>query len=165
MYLRKPILVLLLTVAFSCGRGVINTGPATVPFREYRGIEVERHIYDKFSAQMIEQWKVEVQRRFSSAYLVFCHGEDKDGVWYMFPQEKGAIPIPVEKYAKYLRHRMPDRIIVFVCCNPHHHGLGIPGVYHARDSVWYFTDKHSDNRERSDEDPGCVGNIFEFDDA
>lgn len=163
MYLRKPIILLLLLTTFLSGRGVNNSFvPGRVQTANTSGIEVEQHIFGKMAEASLVRWKIEVARRFPNAYVVDSHGGDDFGhPWCLYFQD-GNLVVNAHDYALKVKRQHPDRPIVFLGCNKNNHPLGVPGVYHARDEVWFNPDKTSDNRERSDKEPGIVGNIFEF---
>jgi hypothetical protein len=120
-----------------------------------------------------ELWKTEVARRFPNAHVIICHGnDDQDGVWCLYPKGTESLNdvhrVPVAKLAQKLRDAEPGRPIVFLTCNPWHHVINIPGVYHARSNVWFITDKQMPKFIPQllavTLDQEAVGNIFEFTD-
>lgn len=159
----------LILIGFMLGR-VNNTTPCFAG--QHNHITIERHIFGDAEDQSINFWRREVIRRFPDAYVVDCHGNDFHGVWCLYFEDAKMI-VPAHDYAVYLRAKMPNRVIVFLACNPCGHDLGVPGVYHAMDSVWFVPDKdipHVDTDQMIeqlhyvDSEPGVVGNVFEFTD-
>jgi hypothetical protein len=157
------IVVALLLTGFILRPVVINTPVQTVTksvaVHHWHGVDVETHVtMNPFYLSSINQWKIEVARRFPNAMILFCHGNTYDGQWCCFPEE-GPV-VPVRAMVQHLLAQNPDRVIVCIVCNPDGLKLGIPGVYHAKESVWIIPDKNFKGRtERSSAD---VGNIFEF---
>lgn len=160
--MRKLLLVLLVSLplafptGFDSARYAISSRVYT-----YHGIDVECHVFSPRveSASLVAHWKVEVARRFPGARLFVCHGLTLDGQWFIFPQD--GRPMLASKAAQRLRSKEPGRVIVFIVCNPDGVPLGMPGVYHAKQSVWFEPDKNYVGDERDHE---TCGNIFEFTD-
>lgn len=159
---KLSVLAVLITLAFGTG---LASGPRHV-LHVYHGVQIESPLPGENVAQSMDYWRVEIARRFPDAYAVAVHGGDIAGQWLVQDPDDISKLIPVATLAHRLQVRFPGRVIVLLSCNPGHYKLGIPGVYHAVDSVWFVPDKDADNTdperqaERSD-----VGNIYEFTDA
>lgn len=107
------------------------------------------------------QWRLEVQRRFPRAVVVIVHGGDYvRGEWTVKSSYNHAEHADV--VARRFKELYPDRVVVFVSCNPGHYHLGVPGVYYALDSVWVHPDRNEGPHAAEVNDPEVIGNIFEF---
>lgn len=156
----------LILIGFLLG-SVHNTTPKYAS--QYARVTVSMHVApDAAVAASASFWRTEVSRRFPNAVVIICHGGDINGVWYMFPAD---LPFPVRAadYMASVRKAVPiERPIVMVTCNPGGHCLGIPGVFHAMDNVWFVPDKsipeEPDQIEAVKAEPTWVGNIYEFTD-
>jgi hypothetical protein len=135
----------------------------------FDGVKIERQVegpqYDKF----VDAWRVEVARRFPSALVLICHGSTGSDIvtgqsgWYLFPEANGRVPVRVDEMVRKMRAANPKRVIVLLSCNPGHFKLTrLPGVFYALDSIWLWPDKAGENGESMKQEPGVVGNIFEF---
>lgn len=125
----------------------------------YPGVMVIDMVAD--NAVPAEWWKTETARRFPNAIMVFCHGGELMGQWAMKPENGQPVEF-VADLARKLHEEFPTRPIVLICCNPGHHTLNIPHVYHALDDVWMRPDK--DGNPFITMFPHAVGNIWEFTD-
>jgi len=144
-------------------------GTYPAPVYVYDGVKVQRQVegqqYDKF----VEAWQVEVARRFPDALVFICHGSVGYDIvtgqpgWYLFPEASTRVPVRVDLMARKIRDANPGRVIVILSCNPGHFKLtGLPGVYYALDSIWLWPDKNGENSESMKQEPGVVGNVYEF---
>lgn len=130
----------------------------------YHGVEALSPLAgsSEFVDESIALWKIEVARRFPDAVIVVLHGQSLLGEWVCqnprYPDDFFKA-VKVRDLVAEVRAEYPDRIIVLICCNPGHHVLNIPGVYHAIDSVWFTPDEY--NTENRGDIP-VVGNIYEF---
>jgi hypothetical protein len=160
--LRKlVVLAVLITASFSTG---LATRPTRV-LHVYHGVQVETPLPGEGVAQSMDYWRVEIARRFPDAYAVAVHGGDIGGQWLVQDPDDISQLISATKLAQRLQARFPGRIIVLLSCNPGHYNLGIRGVYHAMDSVWFVPDKDADNtQEGRQAERQDVGNIYEFND-
>jgi hypothetical protein len=160
--LRKLIvLAVLITASFSTG---LATRPTRV-LHVYHGVQVESPLTDFYVPQSMAYWQVEIARRFPDAYAVAVHGGDIAGQWLVQDPDNIAKLISAADLAHRLQARFPGRVIVLLSCNPGHYNLGIRGVYHAMDSVWFVPDKDADNtQEGRQAERVIVGNIYEFND-
>jgi hypothetical protein len=146
--------------------GTYPTGPVYV----YDGIKTELLVGESQYTESIAAWKIEVARRFPTALIVFSHGgaartalRGSQPDWYLGPEVEGMIPTLVRDKAAELVRLYPNRVIVFISCNPSHIRLhGLPNVYYALDTVWQQTDKSGRNGEAIQAEPNVVGNVFEF---
>lgn len=157
---KAAILTLLLVSAFISGAGVNNR-----PVHHWHGLTVQSPLFQTYQADQVresmEQWKIEVARRFPDALIYATHGGDFMGEWGALSPNGGVER--VRDLALRLKRENPGRIIVLVICNPGHYHLKIPGVYHALDSVWFAPDKDADNTNAGRAiQRANVGNIFEF---
>lgn len=162
---KMAVLSALLSLSFVLGGSVISTPR---PIHHWHGIETASPLLQTSQAddiaKSLEEWKVEVARRFPDAFVYATHGGDIMGEWGALAPGGGIER--VSDLAKRLQRENPGRIIVLLVCNPGHYKLHIPGVYHATDSVWFYTDKQSDNTDPGrQQEASNVGNIYEFTDA
>lgn len=156
----------LILIGFLANRA-INTTPKYAS--QYAHVTVSVQVQpDPAVTESAGFWRTEVSRRFPNAFVIICHGSDINGVWYMFPAE---LPFPVRAadYMAAVRKAVPiERPVVMITCNPGGHCLGIPGVFHAMDDVWFVPDKsipeEPDQIEGVRAEPTTVGNIYEFTD-
>lgn len=106
----------------------------------------------------VPSWVVEANRRYSGPVMVFAHGIDSYGVWYVVPDS--GPPIPVDLLVSRIKQEHPRRHVVLVVCNPGRCRLDEPGVSYALDSVWTLPDSALHLRDTLT--PAVVGNIFEM---
>lgn len=103
------------------------------------GVDVESQ--DVSLDRFVEDWRLEVGRRFPNAYVVLAHGgNEMDGVWTSSAQSFRHFAT-VRELAERARRLHPGRPIVLVCCNPGHLPLHLPGVWHASSNVWLEPDR------------------------
>lgn len=103
-------------------------------------------------------WRAEVSRRFSDAVMVFCHGNQINGVWCIVPAE--GKPVPVQTFAEQMARDFSGHPVVLVTCNPAHAKIHVRGVYYANDVVVMRPDKSGNLAFMIC--PEAVGNVFEF---
>lgn len=138
------------------------------PVYVYDGIKAELYVEGPQYTLVIEQWKREVARRFPTALVVVCHGNQGKEIvknaedWYMYPETPGCIPVRVRDKALELKRLYPNRPIVFLTCNPSGVRLNIPGVWHALNNVWLTPDKNVEDTSGIRAEPQIVGSIYEF---
>lgn len=169
--LKTAVLASLLTLSGFAG---LASAPYVMPqtfhtvSHHYAGIEVQSPISRwPHITESLELWKREVARRFPTALIYAIHGNTDGTNWVCLDPKapRSGHMVKVRDLALQLRKENPDRVIVLIICNPGGFNLGIPGVFHAMDSVWFDPDKDADNTDPGrQEDRGCVGNIFEFND-
>ena len=156
--MKKYLIIVLLAISFATGHGVF---PKQV--HHWHGLETLALVHDEGVPESIEAWKVEIDRRFPDAFVLFSHGGDDMGVWRCYAEYGSKMRgKPVQEVADILHARYPDRIIVLIMCNPGHARITTPGVYYALDSVWFETDRSTDATERAQAIPEFVGNVYEF---
>ena len=103
-------------------------------------------------AESLADWRVEVQRRFPRAVVVIVHGGDfVRGQWVVRTSFNHVEP--AADVVRRFQTEYPDRVVVFVSCNPGHIRLGVPGVYYALDSVWIIPDRNVDTSREASPNP------------
>lgn len=160
--MRKTLVVLVVVLAFVSGACVSHSYHPRVE-HHWTSLEWESPIeHEPYVRYSIGLWEREVSRRFPTAFIYIAHGDDFSGTWYIQRPDKSGW-MPARDLARQLRDRFPGRNIVLLACNPAGAELNIPGVYHAKDNVWFVPDKDVDNtlpgRQANRE---FVGNIYEF---
>lgn len=96
-------------------------------------------VYDPTLERFAPAWQKEIARRFPNAVGILLHGgELMEGHWTVKTSETyrtEAKEVVLENMRLY-----PGKVVVLLACNPAHLQLGVPGVYHATDSVWCIPD-------------------------
>lgn len=86
-------------------------------------------------------WRTEIKsglpRNSPEPYLVICHGGDnKQGVWCLWPDNSAGDGIPVTPFVDALRRtRPPHQPIFLLVCNKQGRSLNVPGVYYMKSVV------------------------------
>jgi hypothetical protein len=103
--------------------------------------DVVMEVLDPSLEVFAPMWQKEIGRRFPNAVGVLCHGvEFVNGQWIVSAKAYGR-DLTAQDIVRFEQAHYPGRTIVLLCCNPGHLKLGIPGVYHADDSVWCVPDR------------------------
>lgn len=156
--------VLLTVTAFFAGAAVNTQYPFNVAFTTQATLSptIDDEVWCP-SLEGIMEWHREVQRRFSDAVILHCHGGELNGEWYLLPEGINEQPIRMLDAIKKLRKKYGNRKIVIACCNPGHFRLDaadVGDVVYPTESIWQRPDKATSFR--SVMDPATPGNIFEF---
>lgn len=129
------LVLIVITVALALAVFVVHV-PVHTPTS---GVVME--VLDPSLQVFAPMWQKEIARRFPDAVGVLCHGgEFVDGQWIVSAKAYGR-DLTAQDIARFAQAHYPGRVIVLLCCNPGHLKLGIPGVYHADDSVWCVPDR------------------------
>jgi len=164
---------------------MLLSGCATAPIHT-AGPAVITDIRDSSLEASVVPWQIEVARRFPHAVMFMCHGGSiTRGQWLLLDNPDGhygETAEPVDVVLRKLRAEYPARQIVLIACNPQHYAIhGYPGCWYFESSVWVVpdravptfstgdnytldgvTDEHpNDIRNRSEQQPDVVGNIYE----
>ena len=83
-------------------------------------------------------WEREIKKSDPDPILVFGHGANIGGVWFVSRYD-GKIA-PVNWVVNKIRKEFPSQRIYLIICNPGGIDLDIPGVSYAKVNVWKFPD-------------------------
>lgn len=186
-------LILYLVMCVSCFIGgatlcppppriIENASVAFIPLPAPLAPQVDVFCMDATLERFSAAWRVEVGRRFPDAIVLLCHGgELSNGEWLV---KAPAFDLPLmtaEHLVEHFQVKFPGRPVVLLACNPGHLHLHVPGVWHARNSVWCVPDRAIGGSDaachlemdgkmtasfgsgtRWDAAPDVTGNVFEF---
>jgi hypothetical protein len=90
-------------------------------------------------------WRQEVERVTGdrNAVMVSGHGEYIAGTWHVFPDY--GPPMPVETFARALKHVYGDRVLWLLICNSQGQTINVSGVAYPKQTCWAMPDRYCPN--------------------